>query len=60
MNCPYCPYLIEIMEKDKLLDTDTLYFKNMLEDIPKFILRNKEQIKLFIEAYEKRDPTLLN
>lgn len=59
MTCPYCPYLIEVMKNDKLLDTSALYFNEMLEDIPKFILRNIPQIKLFIEAYEKKDPSLI-
>ncbi len=59
-ECPYCPYLIDIMNKDEKINTDRLYFAGMLESIPKFILRHKEQIKLFIESFEKKDPSLLS
>ena len=58
-NCPYCPYLIEIMKKDDKIDTDMLYFSGILESIPKFILRHKEEIKLFIKAFETNNPDIL-
>lgn len=59
MPCPYCPYLIKVMIDDDELNTSKLYFDMILEEIPRFILRRKEQIKLFIEAFEKKDPSLL-
>lgn len=58
-DCPYCPYLIDIMKHDDKIDTDMLYFSGILESIPKFILRHKEQIKLFILAFETKDPEIL-
>lgn len=59
MDCPYCPYLIDIMFKDDKIDATTLYYKQILESIPKFILRHKEEIKLFIKAFETNNPELL-
>ena len=58
-DCPYCPYLIEIMRNDPKIDTDMLYFSGILESIPKFILRHKEEIKLFIKAFEENNTDLL-
>ena len=47
------------MDRDPKIDTDILYFKGILESIPKFILRHKEEIKLFIKAFETNNPDIL-
>ena len=57
MPCPYCPYMIKIMRKDQ-------QFRKMIHSdnfkcISQFILRHRNQVKLFIESYEKKDPDLL-
>ena len=59
MTCPYCPFLEKIMLDDDLLDTSMLWYDELFHEIPKFILRHCSQIKLFIEAFEKQDPSLL-
>jgi len=58
-ECPYCEYFIDLMDRDPKIDTDIFYFKGILEAIPKFILRHKEEVKLFIKAFETNNPDIL-
>jgi len=59
MTCPYCPYFIDLMIKDPKLDTSKLYQYELLDKLAQFILRNKDQVKRYIEAYETKNPNLL-
>lgn len=51
MTCPYCPRIEKIMKEDQILDPTLEFFSELLEKIPKFILRNGAALKEIIEDF---------